>query len=64
MCRRRRGPTSNQFPAALACVPMVWDYLGTLLDMQLLGGFVGVQQHPITLELAPAIGWAVRERQR
>jgi hypothetical protein len=27
--------------------------------MRLLGGFVGVAQDPSTLELSPALGWAV-----
>lgn len=61
MCKPLSGPSSGEFPSALASVPMIWNYGGQLIDMQLLGGFVGVQQHPDTREVTPALGWAVRE---
>ena len=56
------GPTSTELPGGLSRVPMRWIYLGEELDMELLGGFIGVDQDPETFELSPQLGWAVRER--
>jgi hypothetical protein len=55
------GPSPGDFPGGLARAPFVWEYLGTSLDMELLGGFVGVAQDPATLALRPEVGWAIRE---
>ena len=38
-----------------------WNYLGTMFDMEFLGGFVGYTQDPDTYALRPALGWAVRD---
>ena len=56
------GPTTEEFPSGLSSVPMRWQYRTETLDMELLGGFIGVDQDPDTLELSPKLGWAVRER--
>jgi hypothetical protein len=58
------GPSPGDFPGGLARAPFVWEYLGTGLDMELLGGFVGVAQDPATLALRPEVGWATREAAR
>jgi len=58
------GPSPGDFPGGLARAPFVWEYLGDALDMELLGGFVGVAQDPATLTLRPEIGWAIREMAR
>jgi hypothetical protein len=55
------APTTDAFPAALACVPMRWKYLDQIIPMQLLAGFAGVRQDPTTLEVTPQLGWAVRD---
>jgi hypothetical protein len=55
------GPSPGDFPGGLARAPLVWEYLGTSLDMEFLGGFVGVAQDPATLALRPEVGWAIRE---
>ncbi len=39
-------------------MPFVWDYLRTLIPMQFLGGFLGVQQDEDGT-VAPQVGWAV-----
>ena len=55
------GPASHELPSSIARVPFKWDYLGTMLDMEFLGGFVGVTQLQPSLALRPEIGWAIRE---
>jgi len=54
------GTGKGSFPLGLSEAPFVWEYLGSVYPMQLLGGFVGATQ---TEEgaIRPAIGWAVRE---
>lgn len=56
------GPTTDDFPGALASVPMRWIYYDQILEMELLGGFAGVRQDPDTLEVTPQLGWAIREQ--
>ncbi|MCY0990426.1 DUF4419 domain-containing protein [Nannocystis sp. ILAH1] len=48
-------------PLGLARAPLSWNYLGEPHAMELLGGFVGIDEDPVTLALRPAIGWAVRD---
>lgn len=57
----RRGPTTDGFPMGLTRVAWDWNYLGTMFDMEFLGGFVGYTQDPDTYALRPALGWAVRD---
>ena len=59
--RFRPGPTTDEFPGALAAAPFIWEYLYQRFEMQFLGGFVGVRQDHDTLRLTPEVGWAVRE---
>lgn len=56
------GPRATEFPHSLARVPVTWRHFSEELALELLGGFVGVTQDPETLEVAPAVGWALRER--
>jgi hypothetical protein len=58
------GPCASKFPSGLAVAPFLWKYLGNDIPMDFVGGFVGVSQDPETLEVRPAIGWAVREATR
>lgn len=60
--RRPSGPKTSAFPTGLTCAPFAWQYLDRRLDMEFLGGFVGVRQEPDSLRLRPEIGWAVREQ--
>jgi hypothetical protein len=55
------GPSPGDFPGGLARAPFVWEYLGSTVEMEMLGGFVGVTQDPATMTLRPEIGWAIRE---
>lgn len=56
-----RGPSPDSFPGGMARAPFVWKYHETLIDMEFLGGFVGVAQDATTLSLRPEIGWAIRQ---
>lgn len=38
----------------------MWEYLGRRIDMELIGGLVGVRQDTDTGALSPEVGWAVR----
>lgn len=55
------APTTDAFPAGIACAPFRWNYLGRFFEMEFLSGFVGVKQDAETLSLRPDIGWAVRD---
>jgi hypothetical protein len=55
------GPNNGEFTNGLSKAPFVWDYLGTKIPMEFIGGFVGVSQDPETFAVRPAIGWAVKE---
>ena len=57
----REGMTTADVNTKLNSAPMVWNYNGTMLQMQLLAGFIGSTQDPTTLAIRPKIGWAVRE---
>jgi hypothetical protein len=43
-------------------VPLCWQYLGENIELDVVGGFVGVSQDQETLAVRPAIGRAVCER--
>lgn len=52
----------DKFPTGLSSVPFVWDYYGTIYNMDFLGGFVGVSQDSTSLAVRPTLGWAVRDQ--
>ena len=54
------GLTHNQLPSGISIAPVVWNYLGTPIDLEFIGGFIGIEQTE-TGALTPALGWAVRE---
>lgn len=59
------GPTWERFPTGLSRAPLRWIVQRShqppqTLSMELLGGFVGVSQDPVSLALRPELGWAVR----
>ncbi|EDY21140.1 hypothetical protein CfE428DRAFT_1433 [Chthoniobacter flavus Ellin428] len=56
------NPSPGAFPSGLARAPFVWTYLWEELEMELLGGFVGVAQDQATLTLRPEIGWVIQPR--
>jgi hypothetical protein len=52
--------TSSQLPASLSTVPFEWDYLGNVLNYQMVAGIVGFTQNTSDLSLRPQMGWAIR----
>lgn len=54
------GPTTSSFPLGMTRVPWKWNYYGEMIDMEFLGGFVGIAQDPETFAVRPALAWAVR----
>lgn len=57
----REGMTTEDVTTKMNSAPMVWNYFGRMYQMELLAGFIGATQDPVTLGLRPKIGWAVRE---
>lgn len=55
------GITTDAVSTKMSSAPMIWDYLGTSYQMELLAGFVGATQDRTALAIRPTIGWAVRE---
>jgi hypothetical protein len=60
------GFSSLFAPTGLSKVPFVWTipHLGGKVDrydMEVIGGFTGVEQEKETMALRPKIGWAVKE---
>ena len=55
------GPGLADLPSGLSRAPFRWHFLDQTVDMELLGGFVGVAQDRETLAVKPEIGWVVRE---
>jgi len=56
----RQGPGCSDFPASPGQAPFRWNYLGSIFEMEFVGGLVGVRQEAGTLCLRPEVGWAVR----
>jgi hypothetical protein len=54
-------PSPGELPRGITSAPFVWEYHFRKIQMEFLGGFVGVEQDPNTLALRPEIGWAVRK---
>lgn len=54
------GPCSRDIPGGLRAVPVAWNYLGTPLRLEFVGGFVGAQQDADGT-VAPQVGWGVIE---
>ena len=62
---RRRWLSSSvspsSFPNGLSRVPVTLSHAnGAEEEFELMGGLIGVGQHPDTLALQPVLGWAVR----
>jgi hypothetical protein len=53
------GNPPDQFPIGVTSTPFIWDYLGKIIPMQFLGGFVGVAQDPDTKAVCPVQGWGI-----
>eukprot|EP00026_Physarum_polycephalum_P009179 Phypoly_transcript_09292.p1 GENE.Phypoly_transcript_09292~~Phypoly_transcript_09292.p1 ORF type:complete len:470 (+),score=84.72 Phypoly_transcript_09292:50-1411(+) len=59
------GPTTGSFPSGLSKFPFTWFYYTTNIDMEIMGGFVGMSQnmHDEGLSLRPEIGYAIMEKE-
>lgn len=55
------GVTMDNYPNSLSKVPFKWQYYTNTHDMEFIGGIIGVNQNPDTLEVQPSLGWAVRD---
>jgi hypothetical protein len=54
---------ASGFPSGLSSVPVqLSDTRGRVEDIDLVGGFLAVEQDPQDLALSPVIGWCVTER--
>jgi hypothetical protein len=56
------GVAPKMFPSRLASVPLkVTLPDNRKVDLDLLGGFLAIQQDPDDFALSPVLGWAVTE---
>lgn len=51
----------DEISTSIANVPFLWNYFGTIYDMEFMGGMIGISQDPNIYALEPAVGWIVRE---
>jgi hypothetical protein len=58
ICRNARHD-----PLIVSCAPFKLLARNDSVEMEILGGFLGITQKHKTMELQPEIGWAVRERE-
>ncbi len=60
-----RGINPAGFPSGLSSVPVMVKFQdGSKFVLDLVAGFLAVQQDPSDLALSPVIGWSVAEPQR
>ena len=58
---QQRGASTNQLPSGMSVVPFLCiDKSGNKRPMQMIGGFVGIEQDENTFAVQPKIGWAIR----
>lgn len=60
--RRDASIRHDRLVSPVSKVPFIWEYLGTKLDYEFLGGVVAVEQDPATLALSPRCAWGVRPK--
>lgn len=58
------GPDTQDFPQGISTAPVIWDYLGSEINLEFKSGFVGASQDPETLVVSPCVSWAVVEKMR
>jgi len=59
---KRKGASTDQLPAGMSVVPFrCIDKSGNVRSMQMIGGFVGIEQNAETFAVQPKIGWAIRK---
>ena len=53
---------NKDFPSGVSSAPVkIQLQSGEAIQIKLLGGFVGVEQDPVTLTLKPAISWCAAQ---
>ncbi len=58
------GVRTDELPSGMSLVPFrCFDKQGIERSMQMIGGFLGVEQDATTLAVQPKLGWAVRRMQ-
>ncbi|MBS1955511.1 MAG: DUF4419 domain-containing protein [Cyanobacteria bacterium SZAS-4] len=57
------GAKTDQLPSGMSVVPLTVIDKRTMLKrrMEIIGGFVGIEQDPDTFAVQPKIGWAIRK---
>lgn len=56
------GNDAGDFPGSTGSVPMLWDYMGTNINMRLVTGIMGYTEYEGGYR--PVIGWAVGEESK
>ena len=60
---RNSGISFNKFPSGLSSVPVKLSFSnGTSRDLDLVAGFLTVEQSPLDLSVCPVISWSVAQR--
>ena len=59
--KRFSGMKTDNFPPSLSKVPLTWNCLGEIFEMEMLAGFACYTQDKETRAVRPKIGWAVRD---
>jgi len=54
-----QGPDCEDFPSGRSEAPVIWEYLGTKINLKFVSGFVGATQDPETLAISPHVGWFI-----
>ena len=60
--RRDASIRHDRLLSPVSKVPFIWEYLGTNLDYEFLGGIVAVEQDPSTMVVSPRCAWGVRPK--
>jgi hypothetical protein len=55
------GLTTDAFPQSCSNVPFIWEYYEEEINMQFIGGFVGVTQND-NCEISSVMGWSISEK--
>ena len=53
------GPDYRDFPCGRCETPVIWQYLGEIIHLKFISGFIGVQQDQETREVTPCVSWCV-----
>ena len=57
-----KGLTSDSFHSGLSNVPFIWNRAGEKIEMEIIGGFIGVSMQEEYNSIQPGLGWLVRKK--